>query len=455
MGKVRRCSFLCFKQERCHILGESSGHKINGDINSALRELIIKSTQNPDLYTKPCIGDRYMKIARIIRTFQPKFGYAEYYLLKELQRQGHEVCVITSDHYSNEVTVFDGSINPKVGSGRFVEYGLDVYRLPSLFGSGRFLYSQGLRKVLTDVAPDIVHSNDLFYSSTLLSAHYKGKFGYRFFVDSITGTFNPFGLNSVAFSAYRFLFKHYLRKNADGFIAIAEGSKKWLFKNFYVPLSSINDLPLGADDKLFIPVLKIRKMMRENLGIMDDEIAIIYTGKLLPEKDIDLLIRSVGILLHDFKGKLKLIIVGNGSKKYVTYLNTLIQIANMSKNVVFIPTVDRNELPKYYNAADIAIWPGVPSISIIEAMSTGLPVIIAGYEKPREDAYDTSHLLNNNNGLSFQRGNLFQLSSCMRTLASDNNLRNNMGLRSRAFVEEKLSWVQITKQLLKIYESTL
>lgn len=394
-----------------------------------------------------------MRIARIMRTFQPKFGYSEYYLLKELQKQGHDVCVITSDSYSPEVTVFDKSINPYIGSGNFTEYGLNVYRLPTLVRAGNFLYSQNLKEVLQDFGPEVVHASDLFSPSTLLSAHYKSEFGYKLFAESITGTFNPFGLNSVAFGMYRLLFKRYLKKNVDRFFAIAGGSRIWLHKNFSISLDSISDLPLGADDKLFVPNFKVRQVMRKSLGIMDDETAIIYSGKLLPDKDLDVLLKSAGVLFDEFKGKLKIIIVGNGSERYLAYLKSLVKTCSMGKNVIFISTVDRTELPNYYNAADIAVWPGVPSISIIEAMSTGLPVIISGYAKPREDAYDTSHLIANNNGFSFQRGNIAELTSCIRTLASDKSLRNVMSVRSRVLVENKLNWTKITEQLVNTYQS--
>jgi glycosyltransferase involved in cell wall biosynthesis len=394
-----------------------------------------------------------MRIARVVQYFQPRFGYADYYLMTAFKRLGHEVCIITSDYYSPEVSLFDNSVNRKIGSGKSVEYGLIVYRLPTFFEmNGWVINLVGMKKVLEDFKPDVVHSNDLVYPLTLLAVHYRRKFRYKLFVDSITGSFNPTGPKALAFKMYKRLFARYLQKNVSGFFAICQGSKKWLFKSFHVPNSSIKLVPLAADSNVFLPDAQNRQVMRDNLGFKTDEIVLIYTGKITHDKDIDVLIRSLALVACDFSGKLKLLIIGNGQPKYLKYLSELEKMSGVLENVVFIPTVDRRVLPKYFNAADVAIWPGIPSISIIEAMASGLPIIIAKYARPREDAYDTTHLLEYENGLSFQRGDVLQLASSIRRLASNESLRKEMGKKSRKLVEEKLNWDKVAIQLITIYD---
>lgn len=394
-----------------------------------------------------------MRIARVVQYFQPRFGYADYYLTTAFKRLGHEVCIITSDRYSPEVALFDNSVNRKIGSGKSVEYGLIVYRLPTFFEMNGWVTNLvGMKKVLEDFKPDVVHSNGLICPLTLLAVHYRRKFRYKLFVDSITGSFNPTGPKALAFKIYKRLFARYLQKNVSGFFAICQGSKKWLFKSFHVPNSSIKLVPLAADSNVFLPDAQNRQVMRDNLGFKTDEIVLIYTGKITHDKDIDVLIRSLALVACDFSGKLKLLIIGNGQPKYLKYLSELEKMSGVLENVIFIPTVDRRVLPKYFNAADVAIWPGIPSISIIEAMASGLPIIIAKYARPREDAYDTTHLLEYENGLSFQRGDVLQLASSIRRLASDESLRKEMGKKSRKLVEEKLNWDKVAIQLITIYD---
>lgn len=395
-----------------------------------------------------------MRIARIVQHFQPRFGYAEYYILREFQRQGHEVCIITSDRYSPMVRLFDGSGNLRTSSGRFLESGLVTYRLRTLFGSNNFMISQGMKYALEDFKPDVLHSNDFFYMLTLLGVHYKNRYGYKLFVDSITGTFNPLGPNIPAFALYKRLFAYYLKKNVDRFFAVCEGSKKWLVNNFSVLDDLISVVPLGADHRLFSPNINSRKITRNRLCIADDEIVLIYTGKMYPEKDLHVLVKSVAILSRIFP-RLRLLIVGSGRQIYLQYLTQLTSSNNVMKHIIFHPTVEKDELPAYYNAADIGIWPGAPSISIVEAISTGLPVIIPKYQKPREDAYDTMHLLDYGNGLSFPRGDINELAFCIKRLATDESLRKEMGQRSRRLAEEKLNWESIVATYSQAYDQTV
>jgi len=393
-----------------------------------------------------------MRIARIVQYFQPRFGYADYYLMTAFKKLGHEVCIITSDRCSPGVTLFDNTINRKVGFGKSVEYGLPVYRLSTLFEvDGLIINLVGMKKVLEDFKPDVVHSNDLFYPLTLSAVHCKRKFGYKLFVDSITGTFNPAGPRALGFKMYKWLFARYLRKSVNEFFAVCYGSKRWLSRNFSIPHNSIKVVPLGADKDLFAPNAEVRRIMRDNLGSTNAEVVVIHTGKIIPSKDIDTLIKSMALVTLNSSKKVKLLIIGSGPQRYSTYLEILVKVKKIQENVIFIPTVDRNQLPNYYNAADIAIWPGSPSISIIEAMSTGLPIIISGYPNRREDAYDTTHLLEYRNGLSFPIGDHAALAACIEKLINNKSLLREMGRKSRKLVENKLNWDCTATKYLESY----
>ena len=48
-----------------------------------------------------------------------------------------------------------------------------------------------------------------------------------------------------------------------------------------------------------------------------------------------------------------------------------------SDNVIILSAIQNRELPKYYNAADIACWPKHTSLSSLEAASCALPIIIS------------------------------------------------------------------------------
>ena len=103
-----------------------------------------------------------------------------------------------------------------------------------------------------------------------------------------------------------------------------------------------------------------------------------------------------------------------------------------------------SKLPDYYNASDIAVWPGLSSISIIEAASTGLPLIISNY--PIE-----TYSIEYRNGYSFEIGNEVQLRNLLAILIYNNNKRDEMGTKSRKLVEDKLNWSNIADLYVESY----
>ena len=114
------------------------------------------------------------------------------------------------------------------------------------------------------------------------------------------------------------------------------------------------------------------------------------------------------------------------------------------KNVIFHPWVHRTFLYAFYSAGDIAVWPGSSSISIVEAASVGLPVII---ERSPVEIYAIEY----GNGFAFKRGDINELRKYLEILIHDGKLREEMGLKSRLLVEHKLNWRAITLQYLDAY----
>ena len=128
-----------------------------------------------------------MKIVHVIPYFQPKLGYQEFYLAKEQQKMGHEVCVITSDRYAPYPDFLRtvGKILGQryVGRGTFVEEGLKVVRLPLLFEIASTVLLLGLRETLADFAPDVVHAHGATSPITMETIVFKDAFHYKTVVD--------------------------------------------------------------------------------------------------------------------------------------------------------------------------------------------------------------------------------------------------------------------------------
>jgi len=377
-----------------------------------------------------------LRIAHFTPYFQPQLGYEEYCLPKKQRDAGNEVCIVTSDRYF-PFPDFEHSVgyvlgSRKVGSGLFSEDGVMVHRLPCLFEWGAGILVYGLKKVLRNFAPDIVHAHQMLYPSSVLLAFIKSSVGYKLVVDEsmIIDDFPRTPWKHLAYLTYKKLAFPLLSKEGDWFIAKTPAVLRWLQEKLNVDSRLITLVPLGADADLFRPHEQFRIQYRRLLHLRRDEVLVTYAGKLLPDKDIDILIKGIAPLMKKY-GNIKVLLLGSGGKKYVSEILGLAGKYNIRKNLILHKLVGHEELAKFYNASDIGVWLGKPSITIIEAMASGLPIVLAKSEQ-------TCHLLADN-GFAFSRGNPHELEICLARLIQDEKSRYQMGLSAaggRVFVQQ-------------------
>jgi glycosyltransferase involved in cell wall biosynthesis len=397
-----------------------------------------------------------MRIAHLSQYFQPKIGYNDLYLPLKQQEMGHEVCVITSDRYMPNTRFFRNVMtNRIIGTGTFREEGILTYRLPCFLELENYApFVLGIRETLSAYKPDVVHCHDIISPFLVAAALTKRTMKHILVVDSVTGTFQPEKIKKIVYSFYkRILFLHIERK-VDVFLAVTSGAREWLVEELGVDLERIELIPFGADMNLFTRDPARRKEVRTLLGIADDDVLLVYSGKILPEKDLATLIRAVALLPLRTRRRVKMLIVGSGPENHVDEISQLARDHGILDKMILRPPVRRTELPAFYSAADVGVWPGTPSNSIIEAMSSNLPIIIVDYSSKRRE-YDTSGYLANENGQSFKEGNVKELSTAIQRLADDDRLRGDMGRRGRQLVEEKLNWKTISIMTTDAYERAM
>ena len=113
---------------------------------------------------------------------------------------------------------------------------------------------------------------------------------------------------------------------------------------------------------------------RKNIGIKDDQVWILSVGEMNENKNHETVIKAIGELSDDDKKKVFYTIAGQGDKQ--EELQKLIDTLNLQDNVKLLGF--RDDVPKLYDAADIFIHPSFReglSVALMEAMSSGLPVI--------------------------------------------------------------------------------
>lgn len=146
--------------------------------------------------------------------------------------------------------------------------------------------------------------------------------------------------------------------------------------------------------------------------------------------------------------KTRLIIAGDGSaKKRLEHLAR----EKAGEKVQFIGQIQRDELYRYYSAADIFAFPGINEalgMVYLEAQSVGLPIVAYSTRGPLETVSDRE------TGLLCAEGDINALAESMLKLIRDKNLRKEMSARAPRRIAEKFdlknNLSEVEAQLLKL-----
>ena len=129
-------------------------------------------------------------------------------------------------------------------------------------------------------------------------------------------------------------------------------------KTVYVP-------GVGVDTKKFAPRESGRKRIRTELGIDKDQILLLSVGELNENKNHESVIRAIAGMPITY------VVVGKGQLK--DKLNNLAKECGVDLRL----TGYRNDVPDFYNAADVFILPSIReglNVSLMEAMASGRSV---------------------------------------------------------------------------------
>lgn len=386
-----------------------------------------------------------MTIVSINNHYQDKLGYQDYYLGKAWKELGHEVHYITSDwhfdypDYNNTVKNIIG--NKFVGSGLFsTDFGASVHRLKSY--NKKFtglIWLKGFKKKLTELKPDYIVSHNVFTWQSIRLIFLAKYLNCPIVFDDHT-TINLVRkslLSKIVFSIFRVLFSKKMYKVANKIVGISATCIDVLNNNFGLLGSKVQMIPLGADNTLFKPSDELRKLGREELQILDNQIVITYTGKMYHQKNVHLIIEALNDITVTQNHSIVIYLVGNIAESYNSTLQNAIQASK--HRLIIKKSLPVTDLVKVYNVTDVAVWPDHLTNSTIDASACGCAIICSHYMSERI-AY--------NNGVTIQAGNLQELKKALQKLISNKELRNIMGQNGIKYVNQELSWINIAKKFI-------
>jgi glycosyltransferase involved in cell wall biosynthesis len=136
--------------------------------------------------------------------------------------------------------------------------------------------------------------------------------------------------------------------------------------------------PRGVNSEQFSPDRKSEKVklaMRQQAGIPENSVILLYAGRLSPEKNINLLVEMMKILAADRSRDFRLLVAGAGPKAYWLKEETA---RLFSDKIIQLGHLDKETLADYYANTDVFVHPNPREpfgIAPLEAMASGAPTL--------------------------------------------------------------------------------
>lgn len=304
-----------------------------------------------------------------------------------------------------------------------VNYNIESFETDKIFHFDLFKDLKWLRKFCTEKNIDIIHSHHRY--PEYLSNVIKKSFGIKTIV-----TVHNFakGLSLLSYKA-------------DCIIAINNSVKDHLLKNFRVDAERIEVL-YNCIRKEEISVIN-KKEIKKSLDIPLDSSVILYLGRIIKEKGIDLLVNAFE-LLSERTDNISLVIVGSGDLSFNNFQS------NKSNKIKIHPPTD--QVQKYYSVADIVVLPSLKEpfgYTMLEAGLNNIPFIgsrTGGIAEFIEDRVD---------GYLFESGNSNDLTEKIKFVLDHPEAAQNSALKLNEKVVRLCNCTDYFQKLTDIYHHLL
>jgi len=159
---------------------------------------------------------------------------------------------------------------------------------------------------------------------------------------------------------------------SDAVVCVSEHMRKAI-SDLGVPDGDIHVVRNGLDGSCFYPA--DRSIARQRLGLPSEGTVLLWVGRMVPVKGVDVLIDACGALTIGGLD-IRLCLVGDGPLRRA--LAARAAQVGLGRRVMFIGDVFQETLADWYRAADLTVLPsyseGVPNV-LCESISCGTPFV--------------------------------------------------------------------------------
>jgi len=230
-------------------------------------------------------------------------------------------------------------------------------------------------------------------------------------------------------------------------VIVCSNSVKWeIESHFNLPHDKVTVIPNGVEVSTFNLNIN-REEVKRRYGIKPNERIVLFIGRLVPQKGVDMLIKAVPLIIQRHRDA-RILIAGDGWSR--TYLEELVKSMNLGDHVRFLGFISDWELADLMVAADVLVVPSVYEpfgIVALEGMAAGTPVVatnIGGLSEIIE---------HDRTGVLVYPRNPESIAWGVNRVLSDHKYADWLVRNARRKVLEAYSWEEIAKRTVEVYES--
>lgn len=313
-----------------------------------------------------------------------------------------------------------------------MDEGIKVIRLPAMLRKVSFLYPNSLIGTLRDEGADIVHTHSGCWHKAAIAGKLSGAKGIIY---TEHGRLVPDSRRVIVLDKVTSLMTDYI-------VPVSQDLKRYLKEIIGINYCKIFQIDNGIDTNHFKPLPKSKTLMSE-LDISDDCFVIGNIARLAAVKDHKTLIQAFNIAFKAFQN-MKLIVVGDGPER--SNLEELIKELNLAGNVKLLGfRKDIRELLSIFDLFALSSISEGTSITILEAMASGKPVIATGV------GANADLVIEGETGLLVRPGMVHDFAEKIILAYRKKNLIREMGIKGARFIKENFSAEKMTKKYERLY----
>jgi glycosyltransferase involved in cell wall biosynthesis len=309
--------------------------------------------------------------------YNESLEYQENLLVKYYRKHGHEVTVVAST-FDSVFDYYNDRHDPARPARTYFDEGAKIVKLRYRFNLlNRLRAYTRIDVLLQEEAPDLIYVHDIMLNLPECVAYVKRHPQCRMILDYHADYSNS-GRNWLSLKVLHGIARKWYLDRARPHLArifpIVPAGAVFLHEIYKVPHAEMEVLPLGADVDLARSV-RARgegQRLRQQLGFTGTDIVVFTGGKLAPAKRTELLFEAARQSAHL---PLKIVVVGDASPADASYKEQLLSAATGAPGVHFAGWLNREDIYRHLDMADLAVFPASQSILWQQAIACGLPLI--------------------------------------------------------------------------------